>query len=251
MKHKKIIKTPTLGINAKSYMWGDDLLEIAKYCEKIAVENDITVTMNVPIVDIYRISLVAPHVIINAQFMDPIESGGTMGGVVAEALADAGADGVILNHASAKPMTLSQLIHAIKYAKRAGLYTFVCADSIEEVEIIASMHPTGIICEQSNLIGTGVVASEEYIHLTTKKIKDYDPNIIVMQGAGIKNGDDIYRNIKNGSESGGGASGVFCSTDPIAKIDDFLNGILRAKKDFGSRIYNGSLEKIKGDDLND
>ena len=237
MIKKKVIKTPTLGINAKSYMWGADLLEIAKYCEKIAVENDITVTMEVPIVDIYRVSLIAPHIIINAQFMDPIEQGNTMGGVSAEALVDAGADGVILNHASAKPMTLSQLINAMKYAKKAGLYTFVCADSIEEVRIIASLHPTGIICEQSNLIGTGVVSSEEYIHSTTKAIRDYDPNIIVSQGAGIKNGNDIYRDIKNGSESGGGASGVFCCSDPIAKIDDFLDGILRAKKDFGSRIY--------------
>ena len=79
MKHKKQIKTPTLGVNAKAYMWGEELLTIAKYCEKIAVDHDVTVTLNVPIVDIYRIAQAAPHVIINAQFMDPIEPGGTMG----------------------------------------------------------------------------------------------------------------------------------------------------------------------------
>lgn len=56
------------------------------------------------------------------------------------------------------------------------------------------------------------------------------------QGAGIKNGEDIYHNIKYGSESCGGASGIFCSDDPLAKIDDFLTGILKARKDFGSRI---------------
>ncbi|GAA6428559.1 triose-phosphate isomerase [Dielma fastidiosa] len=236
MKHKKQIKTPTLGVNAKAYMWGEELLTIAKYCEKIAVDYDVTVTLNVPIVDIYRIAQAAPHVIINAQFMDPIEPGGTMGGVLAEALAQAGADGVILNHASAKPITLSQLIKSIELAKKAGLYTFVCADSVEEALIIASLHPTGIICEQSKLIGTGIVASEDYLLATTKAIKDYDANIMVLQGAGIKNGEDIYHNIKYGSESGGGASGIFCSDDPLAKIDDFLAGILKARKDFGSRI---------------
>ncbi len=235
--HRKSIKTPTLGVNAKSYMWGDDLLEIAEYCEKIAVENDVTVTMNVPVVDIYRIAQVARHVIINAQLMDAIEPGGTMGGIVPQALADAGADGVILNHASARPMTLAQLIKAVRYAKEAGLYTFVCADSVEEALMVASLHPTGIICEQSKLIGSGVVASQEYLQSTTKAIKDYDANIIVMQGAGIKNGDDIYRNIKYGSESGGGASGIFCSADPKATIADFLDGILRARRDFGSRVY--------------
>ena len=236
MKQKKVIKTPTLGVNAKSYMWGEDLIEIAKHCEEIAIEKDITITMNVPIVDIYRIAQVAPHVIINAQFMDPVEKGGTMGGVVAQALADAGADGVIINHASAKPMTPSQVIKSVKLAKEAGLYTFVCADSVEEALFIASLHPTGIICEQAKLIGTGVVASEEYLHATTKAIKDVDSNILVMQGAGIKNADDIYRNIKNGSESGGGASGIFCSSDPKATIDNFAEGILRAKADFGSRV---------------
>lgn len=236
MKQKKLIKTPTLGVNAKSYMWGDELTAIAEYCEKIAVENDVTVTLNVPIVDIYRISQIAPHVIINAQFMDPVDKGGTMGGVIAEALAQAGADGVIINHASAKPITLSQLIQSVKLAKKAGLYTFVCADSVEEALIIASLHPTGIICEQSKLIGTGIVASEDYLLSTTKAIKDYDADIMVLQGAGIKNGDDIYHNIKFGSESGGGASGIFCSDDPKGKIDDFLEGILKARKDFGSRI---------------
>ena len=236
MKHKKQIKTPTLGVNAKTYMWGEDLLKIAAYCEKVAVENDVTVTFNVPIVDIYRAAQIAPHVIINAQFMDPIEKGGTMGGVAAEALAAAGADGVIINHASAKPMTLSQLIKAVELAKKAGLYTFVCADSVEEALMIASLHPTGIICEQSKLIGTGVIASEEYLLATTKAIKDYDPEIMVLQGAGIKNGDDIYHNIKYGSESGGGASGIFCSEDPIGKIDDFLTGILRAREEFGTRV---------------
>lgn len=233
---KKRIKTPTLGVNAKAYMWGKDLLEIALHCEKIAVEHDVTITMNVPIVDIYRIAQAAPHVLINAQFMDPIEKGGTMGGVVAEALKEAGADGVILNHAAAKPMTLSQLILAVQYAKKADLYTFVCADSVEEALMVASLHPTGIICEQSKLIGTGIVASEDYLHSTTDAIKRYDSNILVMQGAGIKNAEDIYRNIANGSESGGGASGIFLSDDPKGTIDDFLNGILRARKDFGSRI---------------
>ena len=48
MKHKKQIKTPTLGVNAKAYMWGEELLTIAKYCEKIAVDYDVTVTLNVP-----------------------------------------------------------------------------------------------------------------------------------------------------------------------------------------------------------
>lgn len=238
--HKKIIKTPTLGVNAKSYMWGQQLLDIALYCEKIAVENDITITLNTPFLDIYRISQNCPHVIINAQGVDAIGSCGKMGGIVPQALVEAGADGVIINHA-ARPMTLSEVVKTVKRCKELGLYTFVCADTVEEVKMIASLHPTGIICEETSHIGTGKVSDNTYIETTTRAIKEYDPNILVMQGAGIKTADDIYRNISLGSESGGGASGIFCSGDPKKAIDNFLSGILRARKDFGSRIVKDEL----------
>ena len=232
---KKIIKTPTLGVNAKSYMWGKELLDIALYCEKIAVQNDITVTLNTPFLDIYRISQHCPHVIINAQGVDPIGACGKMGGIVPEALVEAGADVVIINHA-ARPMTLNEVVKTVKRCKELGLYTFVCADTIDEVKMIATLHPTGIICEETSHIGSGKTSDVSYIETTTKAIKEYDPNIMVMQGAGIKSADDIYRNISLGSESGGGASGVFCSGDPKKAIDNFLQGILRARKYFGSRI---------------
>ncbi len=238
--HKKIIKTPTLGVNAKSYMWGDDLLDIALYCEKIAVENDITITLNTPFVDIYRIAQNCPHVLINAQGVDAIESCGKMGGIVPEALVAAGADGVIINHA-ARPMTLSEVVKAVKRCKELGLYTFVCADTVEEVKMMASLHPTGIICEETSHIGTGKVSDNSYIESTTKAIKDYDANILVMQGAGIKSADDIYRNISLGSESGGGASGIFCSGNPKKAINNFLEGILRARRDFGSRTVKDEV----------
>lgn len=237
MKEKKIIKTPILGVNAKSYMWGDDLVDIAEFCEKIAVENDVTISLNTPFIDIYRISKVAPHVIINAQGVDAITPGGKMGGILPEALVSAGADGVIINHA-ARPMTLSQVVNTVERCKELGLYTFVCADSEIECKMMALLHPTGIIVEQTKLIGTGIVADEKYIVDTTKAIKDIDPDIIVLQGAGIKNGDDVYHNIKFGSESGGGASGVFCAEDPKAAILGFLDGILRARKDFGTRTIS-------------
>lgn len=232
---RKKLKTPILGVNAKSYMWGDELLDIAKYCEKIAVENDITITLNTPFLDINRISKECPHIIINSQGVDAIEKGGKMGGIVPEALVAAGADGVIINHA-ARPMTLSQVVKTIKKCKEIGLYTFVCADTVEEVKMMASLHPTGIICEETSHIGTGEISDNTYVTSTTRVIKEFDPNILVMQGAGIKNADDIYRNISLGSESGGGASGIFCSKDPKAAIDDFLKGILKAREDFGSRV---------------
>lgn len=235
---KKIIKTPVLGVNAKSYLWGDELLEIALYCNEIAEKYDVSVSLNVPFLEIYKISQSCKNILINAQGVDAIEPGSTMGGILPEALKAAGADGVIINHAS-RPMTLNQVVKTIKRCKDVGLNTFVCIDNVVEAKMMASLHPTGIICEQSKLIGTGILADENYYYETTKAIKDIDSNILVMQGAGIKTGDDVYHTIKHGSESGGGASGIFMAEDPKAVIFDYLQGILRAKKDFGSRTVGG------------
>ncbi len=234
MKKPKPIKTPSLGVNAKSYMWGEPLLKIAQHCEEIAIQHDLTVTINVPFTEIYRIAQACPHLHINAQGVDAIEPGGKMGAVLPEMVKEAGADGVILNHA-ARPMTLSEVVKCIQRCKEIGLHTMVCVDNVEECRMMASLHPTGLIVEQTALIGTGIIADEAYLRSTCEAIRAIDSNIIISQGAGIKNGNDIYRNIKLGSETGGGASGIFCAEDPIAAIDDFVEGILRARKDFGGR----------------
>ncbi len=230
-----IIRTPLLSVNAKSYLWGEDLLKIAQHCEKRAIENGISISMNLPYVDLYRISQCCPHLILNAQGVDADEPGGKMGAVLPEMLKASGADGVILNHASS-PMSLNNIIKTVERCKRLGLFTFICADRLEECRLLAELHPTGMVVEQAALIGTGILADESYIQQTTRLIRSIDSEILIMHGAGIKSGEDIYRNIRNGSETGGGASGIFCSQDPIATIDDYVQGILRAKRDFGSRI---------------
>ncbi len=248
----KIIKkmeSPSLGVNAKSYMWGKPLFEIAKRCEEIATTYDLTVTMNVPFVDIRTIRKIAPHIFINAEYADDISAGSAMGGIVPEALKDAGADGVVINHAGAtKKYTLSQIISVVDRCKKAGLLTHVCVDSVEEARMMAQLHPTSLIVEQSKLIGTGILADENYIRETTAAIHEIDPNVIVSQGAGIKCGADIYRNISLGSSGGGGASGIFCSEDPIATINEYVeNGILKARKDFGTHLYFTVESEVEDD----
>lgn len=225
------IKTPILGINPKSYMYGDRLLEIAKYADKLAERFDITITFSAPYVDLANLVKETQHLIITAQGMDGITVGRGMGAVLPESLVNIGVKGVTINHAE-RPMTTSQLVRAVYRAKELGLNVSVCADSIEEARMIATLKPTFMVCEPTSLIGTGITSDKEYMIETKKAIKEVCSDIIVFQGAGTKDGKDVYNAIKNGAEGTGGSSGIFCSSNPKAVIRDMVEALIQAKNDF-------------------
>ena len=77
-------------------------------------------------------------------------------------------------------------------ADEVGLATIVCADSVEEVAEIAKMGPNLIVAEPTELIGTGVASDMGYVRDTIAAVKAINPDIMVLQGAGISNGQDIY-----------------------------------------------------------
>ena len=155
---KKIIKTPVFGINSKAYMYGEALLELAKYADGLA--KDMSIMFSAPYTDLANIASETKYIMLNAQGMDPIDVGRGMGHILPESLAEAGADGVFLNHVE-RPMTLSQLIKAVSRAKEVRMNTIILADSVQEARMTALLKPTMIICEQQKLIGTGKTADAE------------------------------------------------------------------------------------------
>ena len=238
MKKKKVLKTPIFGINSKSYMYGDRLLDLAKYADQLAEEYDMTIMLSAPYVDLARIAQETKNLIVNAQGMDPTDVGRGMGHVLPESLANVGVDGVFLNHEE-RQMTSRQLVKAVSRATELGLNTIILVDSVEEAKMVAILEPTIIVCEQTKLIGTGKTSDAEYMHATREAIKQINPNIIVIQGAGNRTADDQYNAIKNGSEGSGASSGIFLAEDPKTKIKELLEGVIRARDEFGTKVYNG------------
>jgi triosephosphate isomerase len=226
----RIPRIPSFGVNPKSYLYGNELIELAKYLDKLSIEYDLDITLTAPYTDIAEVKKSTKNLIIYAQGMDGIYPGRGMGAVLPESIKNAGADGVMLNHAE-RPMTINQLVKAVKRAKELDLYTIVCADSVEEAKMIAILEPDEIVCEQTALIGTGIMADDNYMNATLNAIKEISPNTRVLQGAGIKNGEDCYRLIKMGYVSAGGTSCVVCADDPFAAAKDMVEGIVRARKE--------------------
>ena len=224
MLKNKEIKAPFFEIGPKAYMYGEDFVELAKHIDKVAKKYDVRVIVTPQYSDIHQVSKATENILVFAQHMDSLEVGRGLGSVLPEAIKAAGAVGVMLNHAE-KPLAFSELKACIKRAEDLELYTIVCADSLAEAIAIAHLNPDIIVCEPSELIGTGRTADEEYMRTTTDAIRAVNPNISILQGAGISNGNDVYNVMMMGAEATGTTSGIMKANDKPAMVEEMLGAL--------------------------
>lgn len=232
---KPTIRTPYFEIGTKNYVYGDLLLEYANAADKAAEKYDIDVLFITPAVEIRRVVENTKHLIVLAPYMDTLRPGRGMADILPEALKDAGAQGVVINHCE-KPMSLPQMKKTIERARELDFLVFACADTIEEAKAIAQLHPDIINPEPSQIIGGGNgVSPMDYVMDSIRVIKEIYPDILVEQAAGITNGDQVYDFIMAGSEAAGAASGIMNAADPIAMIDEMIAATRRAADDLKKR----------------
>lgn len=228
---KQALRTPFFVVNPKSYLYGDDILALAKKTDELAAKYDFDVLFTAQLIDLPRIIAECPHLIPCAQHMESLKPGRGMGHVLPEALAAAGVKATFLNHAE-NPCTVHELASTIARANEVGILTVVCADSVEEGEWIAALEPDVMVCELTSLIGTGQVAGEDYMRSSTEAVKAVSPNTKVLQAAGISTGQNVYDAIKYGADATGGTSGIVAADDPFATLDEMFEALDRARTDF-------------------
>ena len=221
------IEPPFFEIGPKAYMYGERLLKLAKAADAASEKYDVRILFTPQPSDIYMLAHETKNLVIVAQHIDPIPVGRGQGSILAEAVKAAGAHAVMLNHAE-KPVTLAGLAASVKRADEVGLVSIICADSLKEAEAVALLNPNIIVAEPSELIGTGVTSDEEYVRATTAAIKKVNPEIQVLQAAGIKCGQDVYNVIRAGADATGTTSGVMRAEDPEAAMEEMISAVRRA-----------------------
>ncbi len=221
------IKAPFFEIGPKSYLYGQDVIDLAIAADKASEKYDVDIIFTTPIVEIARVKAATKHLHVFAPHMDPIVPGRGLADILPESLVAAGAEGVMLNHVE-KPVTFDTLAATIKRAEEVGLTTIVCADSMADASKIATLHPDIIVAEPSELIGTGVSVGPEYVEAATKCVKDVDANILVLTAAGISNGQDVYNTIIAGADATGSSSGVAKAADRAAMVDEMIAAVRKA-----------------------
>jgi len=220
---------PYFEIGIKNYIYGDDILSIAKFADKAAQKYDIDVMMITPYTEIRRVAENTERLIVIAPYMDLIRPGRGIADVLPEALKAAGAQGVVINH-SERPMSLSAIAQTIERARELEMLSFACAGSIAEAKALAVFNPDIINPEPTELIGGMQPSDMPFVMESIRAIKSINPSIIVEQAAGITSPDQVYDLIMAGAEAVGCSSAVFRAKDPFAFIEAMICSVNEAKK---------------------
>lgn len=230
MLKKFALTPPFFEVGPKSYLFGDDVLNLALAADKAAKKYDVDIIFTAPVVEIRRVAEATDRIFVFAPHMDPLYAGRGIADTLPESLVAAGAKGVMLNHCE-KPIPFAVLSRTIRRADEVGLATIVCTDSVAEAAGVAHLAPNIIVAEPTELIGTGQTSDMEYVKASIEAVKSVNPDIYVLQSAGISSGEDVYRVIYSGAEATGSSSGVVKAPDRAAMLDEMIGAVRRAWDD--------------------
>ena len=222
-----VLKPPFFEIGPKNYLFGDQILDLARIADEAAAKYDVRVIYTTPYADIRRVAENVKNIKVFAPHMDDIPVGRGLACVLGESLKAAGAVGVMLNHAE-RPLPASTLVRTLNRARELGIMSIVCADSMAETRAVAQMHPDLMITEPTELIGTGQAADLSYVKTSVDAIQSIDPNIGILVGGGISNGTDVYNTIMAGADATGSSSGIVKAADPGAMVHEMLAAVRQA-----------------------
>lgn len=232
MNGNRIVKPPFFEIGPKVYLYGKEALELAIAADKASQKYDVDIIFTAQYTDIKTIKEATKRIRVFAQHMDPVTVGRGIGAVLPEAILDAGADGVLLNHAE-RPMTLYELDAAICRAKELGLATLVCAGNSREAAAVTCLNPDIVLAESPALIGKGKRSRDDMIEI--QKINDsiysINPDMLILHGAGISDENDVYEIVKAGADATGSTSGILKAGNPIEMMENMIASAAKAWKE--------------------
>lgn len=222
------MKTPVIILNFKTYRESsaERGLALARICEEVAQETGKSIVIAPQQIDL---SLIAKEVSIPvlAQHVDPIGEGSFTGHISPNAVKESGAIGALINH-SERQLSHDQIRLTVEKCREVGLESVVCANDIEMGKVAASFGPDYVAVEPPELIGGDISvtsANPDIVSGTVEKVKEVNPNVIVLCGAGVKNGEDVRKAIELGTEGVLLASGVIRAERPEAALLDLADGL--------------------------
>ncbi len=226
-----------LFVNFKAYEegTGGKALALAKLLSAFSAE-DVEVIAVVQALDLKETAQ-ASSLKVFAQHCDAVKYGSYTGKILPEALKAAGAFGTVLNHAENK-ITNDAIKATIARCREADLRVMACAETLARAKEIAAFSPAPdfIAVEPPELIGGNVsvsTARPELISDSVKAIREINPSILVITGAGIKNSRDVSKAIESGTKGVFVASGIVCAKDKEYAVRELLSGFPSGKDEGG------------------
>lgn len=228
-----ILEPPFFEIGPKNYLFGEQIIDLARIADEAAAKYDVRVIFTTPFANIERVAASVKNLKVFAPHMDDIPVGRGLACILGESLKAAGAVGVMLNHAE-RPLPVSTLVRTLNRARELDLITIVCADSMAETRAVAQLTPDLMITEPTELIGTGQACDMTYVKQSFDAVMDINPDIGVLVGGGISSGDDVYKTIMAGADATGSSSGIVKAANPGAMVNEMLSALRQAWDDRNS-----------------
>ncbi len=220
------ISLPFFEIGPKAYIYGKEAVNMALFADEISQKYKVDIIFTPQYVDLYPVAHATKKLWVFAQHMDSLKPGRGVGSVLPEAVKEAGACGVLLNHAE-HPISLAEIKKTITRADEVGLASLVCAGNLKEVAAIAQLNPNIVLAEAPELIGSGKRDEEELevIEAINQTVWQINPNIKVLHGAGISNQNDVYQIISHGAQATGSTSGILKANDPYQMLEAMIAAV--------------------------
>lgn len=211
-------------INFKTYKQGtgQTAFELAKACQKVAKRTSVQIFPLVQTTDIFN--LANQGLKVWAQHVDNINFGPHTGQILPQAVANAGAEGVLLNHSEHK-LPVEVVKETLKRCQALGLKTLVCSDSLEEAKTIIKAKPDLIAYEPPEFIGS---RTDSVSSTKPEVIKDFVneiKKIPVLVGAGIHSRKDVRIALQLGAKGVLVATDVVLAEEPEKQLLELAGGL--------------------------
>src|SRR6056297_2540688 len=210
-------------VNLKAYPC--DPIEVATAAADVAADSGVRVAVAPQAAHIAAVAETGVETW--AQHVSPNEHGSHTGSTLAEAVADAGAEGTLLNH-SENRLKLADIDASLSAAERADFETIVCANNPDQIAAAAALGPDAVAVEPPELIGTGTPVSKadpDIVRDAVDAAAAVDASVDVLCGAGISTGEDLASAKDLGAEGVLLASGVAKADDPREALEDLVEPI--------------------------
>ena len=174
--------------------------------------------------DLSSVSENAENVKVWTQHLDPIGFGSNTGWLHPDTALKRGAQGTIINHAEHK-VSIEHVANLMQMLPE-GFPICACAADVDEAKELAKLGPTYIAVEPPELIGGDISvtsADPTIVSDSVKVVKEINPNVRVLCGAGVKTGKDVATAIELGAEGVLLASGVTKARDAEAVLADLVS----------------------------
>jgi len=222
------MKLPVIIINFKTYdeVLGSEGLDLAKTCAILAKETNKSIAIAPQTADL-ALTCREVEIPVLAQHIDNVKTGSFTGHVSPQSVKAVGAIGTLINHSEYK-LPHEDVKEIIDKCKAIGLTSVACADDLEETKKLANFNPDFIAVEPPELIGGDISvtsAKPEIVEDSVETIKNINPDIKVLCGAGVKTKEDVSKAIELGTVGVLLASGVVKVKDQRKALEDLAMGL--------------------------